>query len=117
MPLALDLRFDARQQFVSINRTHQIVVHTHIEAAQQPRLIAGLHQYDDGQVPRALEGAHLRAQSQSVGALQRQANDQQIKIAFRELGQCRMYVAFREGVISFREHLEQACGRARMVID
>ena len=84
MALALDLGAHPGQQLVAIDGARQIVVHAHVERAQQARLVARLRHDDDRQMARALERAHLAAQPQAVGSREVQADDQQIVGAVAE---------------------------------
>ena len=49
--LALDLRARPCQQLICIDRAHDIVVDPHIEAAQQPRVVSGLGEDKQRQMP------------------------------------------------------------------
>ena len=61
---AFGLRAHARGKFTLVDRTRQVVVNAHVEGAQQPSFLARFHRRDDdGQVPRALERAHLSARA------------------------------------------------------
>ena len=97
--LALDLGLDAREQLVALDRPDDVVVDAHVEAAQQARLVAGLDQNDDRQMPRAIERAHLRAQPQAVGVRQAQADDQQIEIVLGDLQQRLLRIALDDAVM------------------
>ena len=88
--LALDLRAHAGQQLVLIDRAHDVVVDAHVETAEKPRLVAGLDQHDDGQMPRTVGRSRLRAQPQAVGAREREADDEHIEVFFGERGHCRL---------------------------
>ena len=92
--LALDLGAHPRHQLVGIDRAHDIVVDAHIEAPEQLGVVARLDDDHDRQMPRAVERAHLRAQSQAVGLLEAEADDQQVEIAVGKLQQGAGHIGF-----------------------
>jgi len=87
IPLTLDLRAHARQELVRIDQAHDIVVHAHIEAAEQTPLLALPDDNHDGQMPRAVERSHLRAEPQAISVLQAEAHDHEVEIAVGHLEQ------------------------------
>src|SRR5690606_29390795 len=117
MALALDLGSDARQELVAVDRAHQVIINTHVEAAKQTRLVSRLDKYDDGQVPRPLKRADLRAEPQPIGALKRQADHEQIEIAFCQSDERCLTIAFSIGLIALGKNFQKTGRRTRMVID
>jgi len=72
--LALDLGADPRQKLVGVDWAVDIVVDAHIEAPEQPGIVARLDDDHDRQMPCAVERADLRAQPQAVGVLEAQTD-------------------------------------------
>ncbi len=84
-PLALDLGFNARQQFVPVDGTHQVVVDAHVHTAQQASFVAGLHENNDRQMAGPVKRAHLRTKPQPIGICETETDDQQVKVVFGKL--------------------------------
>ena len=116
MALALDLRAHAGEQLVAIDRAGQIVVHAHVESAQQARFLARLHDDDDGQVAGALQRAHLAAQAQAVGRCQVQADDEEIAGPVAEAHERRRQFGLDLHLMRFAEHRDHALGHALVVL-
>ena len=76
-----DLGAGARQQFVAVDRTGEIVVDADLEAAQQPRIVVGIGDGEDRQLPRAFQRARLAAQPKPVEILQTERDDQEVVTA------------------------------------
>ena len=82
--LPLDLSAHPGEQLVRIDRPHDIVIHPHVEAPEQTGIVARLNHDQDRQVPRPVERAHLRAQPQTVGMVEVEADDHQVEISVRQ---------------------------------
>jgi hypothetical protein len=79
--LAFELSADASQQLIGVDRADDIIVDAHIEPSEQPRVVAGLDDAHDRQVPRAVKRPNLRAKPQAVGVLKAEADDHEVEIA------------------------------------
>ena len=114
---AADLGAHPRQQFVLVDRAHQIVVDADLEATQQPRIAIGLGDRHDRHMPGAIQRARLTAQPQAVILLESERHDQQIVIALGGLKQRILGPRFQIDVMLGGEQRHQPLIGRRPVID
>ena len=81
--MAADLRRHARQQLLPVNGADEVVVHAHVEGAQQPLVVIGIDEDEDRGLPRRLDRLQLRADSQAVHAVEVEIDDDQVEASLR----------------------------------
>ena len=78
---AADLRIDAGEKFLAVDRADQIVVHAHVEGAHEALVVVGIDDDQDGRLAGMLERLELRAQPQAVDILHVEIDDDEFDSA------------------------------------
>ena len=114
---AADLSAHTRQHFVTVDRTHQVIVDAKVESAQQARFGTGFNQHDDRCMPVLVEGADLRAQAQAIRTFEAEADHHQIELPGNQALQRHLRIGFQMGGMLLFKRLDHALPRTRMIID